>query len=133
MTELTSEAVDTLIRKCFFTKEEAPDPSHPPEGAIMVDGILRRWGFHPGRIAEHTQEIADLLAELPDEFHASKGGGWTFLNACNDKHGQQWGEHPTMEALFAMGIAAGKARWLMSRKDWDMFPGGMPPFVVVTV
>lgn len=136
MTKLTSEAVDALVRKCLFTPEEAPDGDKPigaviPDGAIIVDGIVRSWGFHAGRVAEAANAIGDLLAELPDEFHASKGGGWSFLNACNDRHGQQWGEHRQMEALFCLGIAAGKARWLMERDMWDAFPGGMPYVVVL--
>jgi hypothetical protein len=68
-----------------------------------------------------------MLSDLPDEFQASGGGGWSFLNACMTKTGEQWtGMHPTMDKLFMLGIAAGKARWLMPRDMWSVLPGGMP-------
>jgi hypothetical protein len=68
-----------------------------------------------------------MLSDLPDEFQARKGGGWSFLNACMDRHGHQWtGLHQQQERLFALGIACGKARWLFPRQLWTSLPGGMP-------
>ena len=95
---------------------------------------MRAFAFHSVRIAEHSNRIAALLAELPNEFQPGPrgGGGWTFLNACNDRHGNLWtGDHATMEALFCLGIAAGRARWLMERDMWDVLPGGMPYVAVL--
>jgi hypothetical protein len=117
--KLTPQAVDALLEACL-AREGDSDP-------VRVDGIVRSVAFSPARIAEHTSEISTLLAELPDEFQPGKGGGWTFLNACTDRHGELWtGEHRTLESLFCLGIAAGKAKWLMPRDMWDAFPGGMP-------
>jgi hypothetical protein len=119
--KLTPQAVEDLTAKCLHTDDESLD------GAIRVEGIAHTYAFHPGRIAENTSVIAELLAELPDEFQASKGGGWSFLNACNDRHGEQWtGLHLHMERLFCLGIAADKARWLMPREMWEHLPGGIP-------
>lgn len=124
--ELTSDAVDQLVGKCLFTKEEAPDGT-TPDNTLIVEGIMRKYGFHPDRVAENADAISALLSELPPEFQATNGGGWTFLNACYDRHGNQWtGLHAKMEALFCLGIAAGKARWLADRDMWSAFPGGMP-------
>jgi hypothetical protein len=125
---LTKDAVIELMTACLFKGGESTD------NAVIVEGIVSTYGFHPGRIAENTEAIRLLLAELPDEFHEGKGGGWTFLNACNDRHGNQWtGFHKVMEALFALGIAAGKAKWLLSsRSVWSELPGGMP-YVTVMV
>lgn len=121
MIQLTSRRVDELMRACLFQDDETFD------GAITVEGIINNYGFHPGRIAEHAGEIGELLAELPDEFQADKGGGWSFLSACDDRHGNQWtGLHLVMERLFCLGIAAGKAEWLLPRKLWQALPGGMP-------
>lgn len=119
--KLTSEAVDDLMTKCLFTGDE------PLENAVEVEGIVNRYAFHPERVAENADEIGALLAELPDEFQAKGGGGWTFLNACQDRAGRQWtGLHQQMERLFALGIAAGKARWMMPREMWDVLPGNVP-------
>lgn len=123
-TKLTSEAVDAMMHECLFKEGE------PVSDAIVVSGIVAKFNFHPGRIGEKTPAIAELLAELPERFHLGTGGGWTFLNACMDRHGNQWGEDRDMEALFCLGIAAGKAQWLMSRDMWDVLPGGMPYVVV---
>jgi hypothetical protein len=119
--KLTSEAVDDLMSECLFADDE------PMENAVEVEGIVNRYAFHPTRVAEHADEIGALLAELPDEFQAGRGGGWSFLNACDDRTGRQWtGLHQQMERLFALGIATGKARWLMPREVWNVLPGNVP-------
>lgn len=121
MPKLTPEAVDSLMRDCLFAEGESND------GAIVVEGVVGRFGFHPGRIAANTDMIRELLEELPAPFQASSGGGWTFLNACEDRHGNQWtGLHQVMDHLFCLGIAAGKARWLLPRDLWAALPGGVP-------
>lgn len=118
---LTSKAVDEMMGKCVFADGEAVID------AIEVEGIVSRYTFHPERIAQNTDLISKMLAELPDEFHTTKGGGWSFLNACMDRNGHQWTDlHQQQERLFALGIAAGKARWMMPRDMWPLFPGGMP-------
>ncbi len=125
--KLTTKAVHEIMRDCLFREEEYnPTNDEPPADAIIVEGIRMKWAYHPGRTATHTDEIGALLAELPNEFQRTGGGGWSFLNACMDREGTQWGEHPDMEALFCLGIACGKARWLMGRDMWNVFPGGMP-------
>ena len=72
-----------------------------------------------------------MLSELPDEFRVSGGGGWSFLQACNDRHGTQWtGFHQAMEELFMLGMAAGLVTELLPRDLWDALPGGMPYYAV---
>lgn len=122
---LTSRAVDDMLARCLFSDDESM------EGAIEVEGIVNRYAFHPGRIAENADTIGEMLAELPDEFQREKGGGWSFLNACMDRNGKQWTDlHQQQERLFALGIAAGKARWVLPREMWSHMPGGMPYVVV---
>lgn len=125
MSKLTSDAVHALWLECCFKEGEARDD------AIVIDGIVKLFWFQPSRIAENTRTIAELLAQLPPQFHANTGGGWSFLNACLDRNGNQWGEHRDMEALFCLGIAAGKARWQFPRDMWGVLPGGMPYVVVL--
>ena len=125
MARLTSEAVTALTKECLFKEDE------PRDGAVEVAGVISKFSFCPERIAEKTAAITELLAELPDEFKQTGGGGWSFLNACLDRDGKQWGEHRDMEALFCLGIAAGKAKWQLPRDMWDVLPGGMPYVVVL--
>jgi hypothetical protein len=125
---LTAKAVETAFMNCLFTEEELKEGQ--PKEFVQVDAITCHFGFHPGRLESHREEVKALLAELPDQFHAGKGGGWSFLNACMDRHGNQWGEHIHMEQLFALGIGLNLAKWQFPRKMWRALPGGMPYVVV---
>lgn len=122
LAKLTPEAVEDLMRECLS-----------PGDGKQVTGISRTFTFDETKIAENADLISELLHELPEEFMMSGGGGWSFLNACNDKHGRQWtGFHAVMEALFCLGIAASKAKWLLPRDMWSVLPGGMPYVGVLT-
>lgn len=127
MTRLTAEAVTAIMADCLYRHDEIAG-GKVPDDAVLVEGVVRKYGLHPGRLASHKAEIADLLADLPTEFQPSPegGGGWSFLNACMDKNGRHWGEHRDMEALFVLGIATEQAAWLLPREMWDAMPGGMP-------
>lgn len=130
---LTATAVDTILTKCLFTEEEisSAGEGRPPEGAVIVEGVMQKFGFHPGRVTENKEAIRLLLAELPSEFRANEGGGWSFLNACMDKNDRQWGEHRNVEALLVLGLASGQAQYVLPRAMWAAFPGGMPYFSVL--
>lgn len=72
-----------------------------------------------------------MLAELPDDFKISRGGSYSFLNACLDKHGNQWtGLHRAQEELVRLGIAIGRVECCFPRETWAALPGGMPYFMV---
>jgi hypothetical protein len=87
--------------------------------------------FNSARLAAHKAEICGMFDELPANFTKNGGGGWSFLNACMDKHGRHWAEQITVAQLLALGIAVGKAEFLMPSRDmWKIMPGGMPYFVV---
>lgn len=118
---LTSDNVETIFLTCLY-QDEDKDRSN----AIIVEGITMNFGFHPEHIEENKELIYSLLKELPDEFQMDIGGGWTFLNACNDKDGNLWGEHRNIEQLLALGIAIEKAKYLLPRDLWKALPGGMP-------
>ena len=121
---LTAKNLEKVILDCLFQDNE--DKS----SAIIVEGITSKFGFHPGRLEAHRAEIISMLSELPKEFHAGSGGGWSFLNACMTKDGVQWGEHPDIEALCVLGIGLGLVAWCLLRSMWSMLPGSMPYFVV---
>ncbi len=122
---LTPQRVEAIFADCLF--REGEDTSNH----VVAEGIVRNVGFHPGRLEEHRQEIHDLLAELPDDFKVSGNGGMSFLNACMDRHGNQWtGMHLTQEQLFQLGIAIDEVACLLPREAWALLPGGMPYYVV---
>ena len=111
-----------IIRDCLFTNDE--DTST----AILVEGVVRKFGFHPERLRQYKSEIADMLRQLPNEFH---NDGWSFLNACVDQKGNQWGEHKDIEELFVLGEALGLVKCLMPRELWGVLPGGMPYYMTI--
>ena len=128
MKGLTAERVRVIFTDCLFKDEEQPVKEYVP-----ASGITTNVGFHPERVAGYKDEIAEMLNELPDEFQEAGGGGMSFLNACNDKHGEQWTSfHQTMEQLFQLGQAVGKVTCTMPREMWSVLPGGMPYYVVNT-
>jgi hypothetical protein len=115
--------------ECFFTAEEVA--SGVSKNHIAVQGITCSAGFHPGRVAERKGKIKELLRELPDSFHKGKGGGMSFLEACLDRHGNQWtGLHQRMDQLFMLGTAIGAVNMCLPREMWETLPGGMPYYVV---
>ena len=123
---LTDERVTTIFRDCLFKGDEDTS-SH-----IRSAGIMMTVGFHPGRLEGHAKEIVAMLHELPDTFLKSKGGGWSFLNACMDRHGNQWTDfHRTMDLLFMLGMAIQKVECPAAREDWSRLPGGMPYYIVL--
>jgi hypothetical protein len=124
MKKLNYKNVNELFLSLLFTDGE------DRTNYVLGEGAMLKCGFHPMRLNEFENDIADMLLQLPDEFMQSKGGGMSFLNACMDKDGEQWGEHNTIDQLLAMGIASKKASFLMPREMWSMLPGGMPYFVV---
>ena len=124
MSILTSEAVTETFEKVY----------DEDNGDVEVDlalGGLRR--FNSKALDENKARILELLRELPEEFMKSgSGGGWSFLEAANDKHGNQWtGMHMVMAQLFGMGQAAGLVELLLPRELWAVAPGGMPYYVVI--
>lgn len=120
--KLTSQNVTDLTRRCLSDVALKP---------ITVKGIIRSFTFDSEKIEEHDNDIALLLAQLPDEFQEPVGGGSTFLNACVTVAGYQWGEHLEMEALVCLGLAAGRVKYCFPKEMWHILPGGVPYFVVV--
>lgn len=120
---LTAENVEEVFMDCLFGDEEAGR-----ERAVIVEGVVGKFGFHPDRLALRAPAIRAMLDELPTGFSQ----GWSFLNACQRADGSQWGEHRNVEQLLTLGIAAGHAIWLGGREMWQYFPGGLPYVMVDT-
>ena len=126
---LTANKVRKLVMYCLFNEDELEngEPKDPSK-ILEVHGIIIHVGLHKDRVEEKKPEIKTLLEELPPEFKE----GWSFLNACNDKNGRQWGEHRSMDELFSLGTAVGYVQCLMPRDLWSALPGGMPYYMVNT-
>lgn len=123
---LNADRVNSIFVDCLFRDDE------DTTDYIIAEGVTMTVGFHPGRIEGYRQDIHDMLAELPDEFKANSGGGYSFLHACMDKYGNQWtGEHRIVEQLVQLGIAIGEVDYCLPREYWSYFTGGMP-YIKVT-
>jgi len=124
--KLTAENVQRIFTACLFNEGE------PTENHVKAEGILANVGFHPERLESHREEVKAMLAQLPEQFHSDKGGGWSFLQACETSEGVQWGEHINMNQLFTLGIALKLASYCLPRTMWSSLPGAMP-YIVVNV
>jgi hypothetical protein len=121
--ELSTERVGELFKRCLAATAD--------QGKV-VQGVVTTAAFNPQALEDCREQIAELLAELPEQFQEAGGGGWSFLNACDDRHGRQWTSfHRTMEQLFMLGLASGQVKELLPRDMWAAFPGGMPYYVVL--
>ena len=123
--ESHADRVLEMIRDCLY--RDAP-LTVVPEDTVRVEGIVHTFGFDPKRIKANKPKIEALIkAIVPEPFYKDGGGGWSFLNLCNDKHDKQWADdHATMEALYVLAAAIGRARFCMPREWWAHLPGGVP-------
>jgi hypothetical protein len=123
--KLTSVRVGEVFVDCLFKDGESQ------EKFVLAEGVVGKYGFEPTRLESHREDVKELLSQLPPEFQEGTGGGWSFLNACNDKDGNQWtGEHRVMEQLFVLGLALGLVESQLPREYWVALPGGMPYYMV---
>lgn len=125
--ELKADRVIEVLKDCLY---ETIDLENPPEDMVRVEGILNPYGFNPEGLERNRAEIEQMLMELPETFRVSSGGGWSFLEAAFDRHGNHWAEHPTMDSLFVLGMAIGKVECLLPRDMWMALPGGMPYYQI---
>lgn len=123
--KLTAENVCGLFEGCLSER----DPNL--KGRQEVEGVKHVASFSFRALQENAELISQLCNQLPDRFKKDNGGGWSFLNMCMDKDGNQWtGCHDTVDKLLMLGIAIGKMSFLLQRNMWNILPGGMPYVVV---
>lgn len=116
-----SQLVEETFVKCLF--KEGEDTT----GMVSVEGIIKKYGFHPERLQEQKETIEALVAELPVQFKE----GWTFLNLCMTKDGGQWTDlQLRMEQLMVMAIGLDIMAYLMPKEMWQILPGGVPYVIV---
>ncbi len=123
--ESHADRVLAMVRDCLYC--DAP-LTVVPEDIVRVDGIVHTFGFNPKFVEANRSKIESLIEEIvPEPFHKDGGGGWTFLSLCNNKRDEQWADdHATVEALYVLAAAIGRARFCMPREWWHALPGGVP-------
>lgn len=125
------EEVEAALKDCLYRPEEI-DGDKIPEGAVLVEGIVSKFGLHPGRLETHRDQVVSWLYLLPKQFREEEGGGWSFLNACNQEDGTQWtGLQQRMDQLFCLGMGLGRVKCQMPREMWKVLPGGVPYYSIL--
>lgn len=111
----------------LYRDDEILEKGKPPEGAIVVEGIVRTFAFHPDRLEQSRSEVEAIIREVVcDPFLKGSGDGYSTLGLCEDRNGNQWAEHPTMEELCCLAIGLKLAGWCLPRDFWKALPGSMP-------
>lgn len=124
--KLNTAEVHETLKECLYTEEELKASSvMPPEGAVLVQGLTRNFGFEPTRVKERVEKVSEMLAELKD-----LDKGVSFLTLCYDKDDEMWGQHMDMEALVVLGIATGLLKYCLPKEMWSVLPGGMPYIIL---
>jgi len=116
--ELTAKNVDKMF--------EESNVDNGDINADFIDG--RKIFFNSKKI--NKENLKEMLQNLPEKFQEKSGGGMTFLNACMDKKGNQWGEQIHVAKLMCLGIATGLVYYCMPKEMWRVLPGGVPYFGV---
>ncbi len=120
----TSKLRDAVL-SCLFQESELSAPKQVPEDAVRVEGLVSDFAFHKERLEYVREEVIGWIKQLPKEFLSKDeggGDGWSFLNMCVDRDGNQWGEHIDMEALYVLAAGLGLAEFLLPRKMWSVTP-----------
>jgi len=116
---------------CLYKESELEFVEGAPEGTVVVEGVIATYGLHPIRLEEKRERVTGWLNALPKPFHKGVGGGWSFLNACNQEDGFQWtGLQERVEQLFCLGIGLGLVKCLLPRDVWASLPGGVPYYEI---
>ncbi len=124
---LDAAKVKNVFLDCLYEKAEL-NGKVVPDDAIIVECVISDFGFNPKKVKKHRDEIKSFIKELPDKFK----DGWSFLNLCTDKNGNQWGEQINSEQLLALGLATKDLKYCLPQEMWSHLPGGVPYVQVVT-
>lgn len=93
----------------------------------VIKAVLHDYEVDRSRAQGHRAEIVGMLDQLPDQFMDNGGGGWSFLNLCEDKDGRLWtGLHWTCEKLCVLADALGLLIYPFPREVWSALPGNLP-------
>lgn len=132
---IDSGLVECIFLECLFKHEELLPGNLPPSDAVIVTGVVNDFGFHPGRVALHKEQIANWVNVLPI-YQTCEGNAEDemilFGSACRDSDGFQWTDyHQRVEQLLSLGCAAGILKLMYQKAIWAMLPGGLPIYLKV--
>ena len=116
--------IHEIFLDCLF--KEGEDHSQ----YISASGLTISVDFHPERIEKYSDEIHNILLNLPKEFQEDEGGGYTFLNMVLDKENNHCMEQSTAQELLLLSMGSGWADNLLPREVWSALPGGVPYIIV---
>lgn len=129
---LNPKKVEEIFIACIFKEGEKTSTGTLVGTGVLVEGYTRDALLDYHSLEYHKKEIIAMLAELPNEFQKSKGGGCSFLQSGIDKNGNQWtGLHMIMEHLLLLGLAIGKIQFVLPKEKWRFFAGGIPSYMVI--
>lgn len=126
--KISAAIVEQMLKDSLYRSEEIPADGKPPADAVVVEGLVRNFGFHPVRLRAKRAALVELIREIHPNFLSVSeggGGGWTFLNLPFDRDNGQWGEQINAESLLVRCVGNGLAR-MWPREMWDVLPGGVP-------
>lgn len=126
--QLTAENVYNTVMDCLYP--EGTNIDDVRNEMVTVPAIRATFCFSPKGLERNKANIDSMLSQLPKDFMKSSGGGMSFLQACFNSNGMQWGEQHNAEDLMVLGMGIGLVKFCMPREMWGMFPGGVPYFVV---
>ena len=123
---LNATNVDNVMLDCI-----AGNPRNSDGESITVEGIVSKYSLSKSALERNKGAIIDMLSDLPAAFHQETGGGWSFLNACQTRSGEQWtGFHVEMEKLFVLGLGIEMVQCILPRELWPSLPGSVPYYMV---
>ena len=124
--ENIAEKLHEYVLDSLYKDNEIPTDGSAPKDAIFVEGLTCTIGFHPTRLASHRAEVVEILKEMPQKFFKGTGDGCSVLALCEDRNGNQWGEHRNMQELLFLSIGLGLGEYVLPRETWPFLPGGLP-------
>lgn len=93
---LTGQNVAAAFKASLF------QPGQPTDTAVIAEGVVMKAGFDPVRLEAQRAAVVAMIAELQDPFFEDTGGGWSFLNLCERRDGELWGQHQDCDANDAL-------------------------------
>lgn len=94
----------------------------PVTEVLPVQSVRDTESFHKGRIAQHRQDIMDLLVQLHPNFMRESGERFTVAMLARD--GRQWTAQPGLVSrLLALGVAIGAVEIIPEPAGWPDVAG----------
>src|SRR6478735_6010944 len=116
--KLSAANVEHIFKRCLLNDDEK-NLEHIYEHGVKIEVY-----FKTSELKKYRQRITEMISQLPETFLQHKGGGWSFLNLCLNKDGQQWTDsHEVCDMLVCLGLAIDKIAFCLHRDMWSIFPG----------